>query len=56
MIWYGVLWDGMLYFKVGSGYSINELKELCRQLHPHWRKFDTNKPPSIIEFPRGYKV
>ncbi|CAB3987149.1 DNA ligase 4 [Paramuricea clavata] len=43
------------FCKVGSGYSINELKELCRQLHPHWRKFDINKPPSIIELPHGYK-
>ena len=41
-------------FQVGSGYSDKELKSICDQLNPHWKKFQG--PTSSIMFTDGCKV
>lgn len=43
------------FCKVGSGYTINELRELDQQLRPHWNAFDTKKPPESIILAPGFK-
>eukprot|EP00795_Rhopilema_esculentum_P013203 gene13203-4019_t len=43
------------FCKVGSGYSLKELKELCDALEPHWKTFDPKMPPSSIIFAPGLK-
>ena len=49
------LWR-VLSTKVGSGYTMNELRELDQQLRPHWNAFDTKRPPGSIILAPGYKV
>jgi len=41
---------------VGSGYTINELKDLGVKLKPHWKKFDEKRPPTTVLLPPGFKV
>eukprot|EP00111_Clytia_hemisphaerica_P007155 TCONS_00020786-protein len=43
----------MTFGKVGSGYSDKELKSICDQLNPHWKKFQG--PTSSIIFTDGCK-
>ncbi|PFX16725.1 DNA ligase 4 [Stylophora pistillata] len=43
------------FCKVGSGYTMNELRELDQQLRPHWNAFDTKKPPEHIILAPGFK-
>jgi len=45
-----------LSIKVGSGYTMNELRELDQQLRPHWNAFDTKRPPGSIILAPGFKV
>ena len=35
---------------------MNELHELDQLLHPHWRPFDTKRPPETVILAPGYKV
>jgi len=43
------------FCKVGSGYSLKELKALGDTLNPHWRKFDANRLPENIMLTPGLK-
>ncbi|KAK2560071.1 DNA ligase 4 [Acropora cervicornis] len=43
------------FCKVGTGYTTNELHELDQLLHPHWRPFDTKRPPETVILAPGYK-
>ncbi|XP_067047572.1 DNA ligase 4-like [Acropora muricata] len=43
------------FCKVGTGYTMNELHELDQLLHPHWRPFDTKRPPETVILAPGYK-
>ncbi|KAJ7378944.1 DNA ligase (ATP) [Desmophyllum pertusum] len=43
------------FCKVGSGYTMNELRELDQQLRPHWNAFDTKRPPTSVILAPGYK-
>ncbi|KAK3736164.1 hypothetical protein QZH41_015551 [Actinostola sp. cb2023] len=43
------------FCKVGTGYTINELRELGQKLKPHWQPFKTNKPPKNITLASGFK-
>lgn len=35
---------------------MKELRDLVEQLNPHWRKYDTNKPPKNLVLAPGFKV
>lgn len=35
---------------------MNELHELDQLLRPHWKPFDTKKPPESVILAPGYKV
>eukprot|EP00118_Oscarella_pearsei_P008725 m.46483 g.46483 ORF g.46483 m.46483 type:complete len:987 (+) comp33697_c0_seq3:313-3273(+) len=43
------------FCKVGTGYTIEELKQLGRKLESHWKHFDTRNPPSSIVLAPGFK-
>ncbi|XP_065834565.1 DNA ligase 4-like [Oscarella lobularis] len=43
------------FCKVGTGYTIEELKQLGRKLEPYWKPFDTNRPPSSVILAPGFK-
>ncbi|KJE94264.1 ATP dependent DNA ligase [Capsaspora owczarzaki ATCC 30864] len=43
------------FCKVGTGYSMSQLKEFGEQLEPHWHPFDTQNPPSQILLATGFK-
>ena len=46
----------IMLIKVGSGYTINELRELGQKLKPFWHKFDVKHPPESILLAPGFKV
>ncbi|XP_031573134.1 DNA ligase 4-like [Actinia tenebrosa] len=43
------------FCKVGTGYTLDELRELGNKLKPHWQPFKTNKPPQNIALAPGFK-
>ena len=43
------------FCKVGSGYSDQELKVLQKMLEKHWRAYDVNSPPAVIELVPPFK-
>eukprot|EP00731_Ephydatia_muelleri_P033439 Em0029g45a len=43
------------FCKVGSGYTMVELRALGQKLKPHWRQFDTRNPPSCVLLANGFK-
>jgi len=42
--------------QVGSGYTMNELRELGRQLQPYWKVYNPKKPPECLLLAAGHKV
>lgn len=42
--------------QVGSGYSLTELRSLGLKLKPHWKPFDTKRPPDCIILAPGFKA
>ena len=42
--------------QVGSGYSLAELRSLGLKLKPHWKLFDTKRPPDCIILAPGFKA
>lgn len=42
--------------KVGSGYTLAELKDLGMKLKPHWKPFNTKRPPDCVLLAPGFKV
>ncbi|XP_065897200.1 DNA ligase 4-like isoform X2 [Dysidea avara] len=43
------------FCKVGSGYTMNELRELGRQLQPYWKVYNPKKPPECLLLAAGHK-
>jgi DNA ligase-4 len=43
------------FCKVGTGYTLNELKQLGQKLQPYWQPFDTRNPPKSIVLAPGFK-
>ncbi|XP_064401547.1 DNA ligase 4-like isoform X2 [Halichondria panicea] len=43
------------FCKVGSGYSLTELREVGAKLKPHWRPFNTKSPPESVVLAPGFK-
>ncbi|KAG1700928.1 DNA ligase 4 [Nymphon striatum] len=41
--------------KVGTGYSFQELHDLCSKLNDHWKVYDKKSPPSNILLQSGHK-
>ncbi|CAM1297752.1 LIG4 (predicted) [Pycnogonum litorale] len=41
--------------KVGSGYSLQELYELCRKLNDHWQVYSKRNPPANVILAQGHK-
>lgn len=42
--------------QVGSGYSLEELRDLGMKLKPHWKPFNTKRPPDCVLLAPGFKV
>ena len=42
--------------QVGSGYTLAELKDLGQKLKPHWKSFNTKRPPDCVLLAPGFKV
>lgn len=43
------------FCKVGTGYTMSELKDLGLKLKPYWKKFDTKRPPECVLLAKGFK-
>ncbi|CAI8009872.1 DNA ligase 4 [Geodia barretti] len=41
------------FCKVGSGYTLTELRDLGLKLKPHWQKFDGKRVPDCLALPAG---
>ncbi|GAB6026089.1 DNA ligase (ATP) [Chamberlinius hualienensis] len=41
--------------KVGSGYTMTELYEMCQKLNPHWKTYDKKNPPKSLILAPGHR-
>ena len=48
--------DHMIPPQVGSGYTMDELRQLGRQLQPYWKVYNPKKPPECLVLAAGHKV